>query len=47
MVPIHYGLNDPPHYVEYPGALDKTLELAKEKDVDVRPLQPGEEMKLD
>ena len=47
MVPIHYGLNDPPHYVEHPEALEKTIRLAAEKKVEVSPLQPGEGMKLE
>lgn len=47
VVPIHYGLNDPPYYVETPDPLGQFLELTKDRGIDVKPLKPGDEMTLD
>jgi L-ascorbate metabolism protein UlaG (beta-lactamase superfamily) len=42
VVPIHYGLNDPNEYVEYPNALPTFLQAAKQRGVRVDVLQPGQ-----
>ncbi len=47
MVPIHYGLNDPPHYVEFPEPLEAAMQYASGKDISLRPMNPGEEIRLD
>ncbi len=44
VIPIHYGLNDPPYYLEYPEALERTLEEAGRRDVDVIELRPGDKV---
>jgi len=41
-VPIHFGLNDPPHYVEVAQPLQTFERLAAEQDVLVQALVPGE-----
>lgn len=42
LLPIHYGLNDPPYYVEVENNLEVLLEQAASREVTVLPLQPGE-----
>lgn len=42
VVPIHYGLEDPPDYVEVEEPLKNFLRLAGEDHVSVRALRPGE-----
>jgi L-ascorbate metabolism protein UlaG (beta-lactamase superfamily) len=42
LVPIHFGLNDPPDYVEIENALEKTLAHAKRRGVRAVHLKPGE-----
>jgi L-ascorbate metabolism protein UlaG (beta-lactamase superfamily) len=42
LVPIHYGLDDPPYYVETPDALSRVVDLAQEKGVTIRPMKPGD-----
>jgi L-ascorbate metabolism protein UlaG (beta-lactamase superfamily) len=46
LVPIHYGLNDPPHYVEVENALQKTLAHAKRRGVRAQHLKPGQNLKI-
>jgi len=40
--PIHYGLNDPHVYAEYPNALPAFLAAAKQRGVRVDVLEPGQ-----
>jgi L-ascorbate metabolism protein UlaG (beta-lactamase superfamily) len=47
VVPIHYGLNDPPYYVETPDALETLQVTAQRREVPVVHLLPGEYMHLD
>ncbi len=42
LVPIHYGLNDPPHYVEIEDPIGTLKKVAKRRDVTVVNLKPGE-----
>lgn len=42
LVPIHYGLNDPPGYVEVHEPLAAVLEAAARRGVGVIQLRPGE-----
>lgn len=42
LVPIHYGLNDPPNYVEVNEPLATLFKIAKRRDQQVRHLAPGE-----
>lgn len=42
VVPIHYGLNDPPHYVEVKDALESLVAQAAARGISVVPLKPGE-----
>lgn len=44
VIPIHYGLNDPPYYLEYPEALARTLDEASRRDVDIVDLKPGDRL---
>jgi L-ascorbate metabolism protein UlaG (beta-lactamase superfamily) len=44
LVPIHYGLNDPPHYVEVPRPLHTLQEAAAGRNLDVIHLLPGEKL---
>ena len=46
IIPIHYGLNDPPRYVETDDPLNSLLKIAKERGQRVRHLVPGEELTL-
>lgn len=41
-VPIHYGLNSPPDYVEVKDPIRQTLTYAKRRGVKVQNLKPGE-----
>ncbi len=41
LVPIHYGLDDPPNYVEVENALEKTLNHASRRGVQAHHLLPG------
>ena len=47
IVPIHYGLNDPPHYVEVENALATLMAVAQRRGVLARHLKPGESLSLD
>lgn len=42
LVPIHYGLNDPPHYVEVESPIANLKKVADRRKVAVRNLLPGE-----
>ena len=42
LVPIHYGLNDPPFYVEVADPLRTARETAARRQVPVRHMLPGE-----
>jgi L-ascorbate metabolism protein UlaG (beta-lactamase superfamily) len=42
LVPIHYGLNSPPDYVEVKDPIGQTLAHAKRRSVIVQNLKPGE-----
>ena len=42
VVPIHYGLDDPPFYVEVKDALKSFLETAKSRNVRAVHLKPGQ-----
>jgi L-ascorbate metabolism protein UlaG (beta-lactamase superfamily) len=42
LVPIHFGLNDPPYYVEVEAPLKTLLRDAAERDQVVRHMKPGE-----
>ena len=42
VVPIHFGLNDPPYYVETADALERFLRRAEARDLPVRHLKPGD-----
>ncbi len=44
LLPIHYGLDDPPYYVEVPDNLEQLLSEAKQREVAVHPLKPGEQV---
>lgn len=41
LVPIHYGLNDPPYYVEVNDPLGALKAIAESRDVEVQHLTPG------
>lgn len=45
LVPIHYGLNDPPNYIEVDQPLQQTLDIAKERNQGVQHLRPGDAFK--
>lgn len=45
LVPIHYGLDDPPHYTEVDQPLQQTLDIAKARDQGVQHLRPGETLR--
>jgi L-ascorbate metabolism protein UlaG (beta-lactamase superfamily) len=47
LIPIHYGLNDPPYYQEVDGPIDALAETAERRDVRIRNLLPGETLTLD
>lgn len=42
IVPIHYGLSDPPYYQEVDSPIDTLLQVAERRNVSVRNLLPGE-----
>ena len=44
LVPIHYGLNDPPHYVEVANPVATLKEVAKRRNVTVENLLPGDKL---
>lgn len=44
LVPIHYGLNDPPYYVESPGVLDSLRAYSQGRPLAVDIINPGEEV---
>jgi L-ascorbate metabolism protein UlaG (beta-lactamase superfamily) len=44
LVPIHYGLNDPPHYVEVDQPLRTLQEAASNRQLEVVHLLPGEKL---
>lgn len=44
LVPIHYGLNDPPNYVEVDDPLGTLLQEAELRGQAVQHLKPGEEL---
>jgi len=46
LVPIHYGLNDPPNYVEVENPVQTLLVDASRRGVGVRNLLPGDNMVL-
>lgn len=46
LVPIHYGLDDPPYYQEVDDPVDALLQSAARRNVIVRRLLPGESFKL-
>jgi L-ascorbate metabolism protein UlaG (beta-lactamase superfamily) len=46
MVPIHFGQNDPPNYVEVENALAKTQAHATRRNIQVRHMLPGESLDL-
>jgi L-ascorbate metabolism protein UlaG (beta-lactamase superfamily) len=46
IVPIHYGLNDPPHYVEVDDPLAKLMAVAQRRGVSAQHLAPGESITL-
>jgi L-ascorbate metabolism protein UlaG (beta-lactamase superfamily) len=47
LVPIHYGLNDPPYYTETPNPLETLKTTAQRRAVPVVNLLPGELMSAD
>lgn len=47
LVPIHFGLSDPPYYVEAPEPLTSLLDIAHDRALPVQHLQPGELLTLD
>ena len=46
MVPIHYGLNDPPNYVEVAEPLETVMSIAQRRGQPARHLAPGERLTL-
>ena len=42
LIPIHYGLNDPPYYEEVEHPIDTLAKVAKRRNVPMRNLLPGE-----
>lgn len=46
LVPIHFGLNDPPNYVEVDEPLKTLQQIAGRRDQPVRHLVPGEKFVL-
>ena len=47
LIPIHYGLNDPPFYTEVDEPLDTLTEIAARRDVPIQHLMPGESVVFD
>ncbi|HMB58830.1 MAG TPA: MBL fold metallo-hydrolase, partial [Xanthomonadales bacterium] len=46
LVPIHYGLNDPPNYVEVDEPVVNLKQQAERRGLDIRNLLPGQTMVL-
>lgn len=46
LVPIHFGLNDPPYYTEVPDPLATLLEVAEQRATEVQHVRPGELLNL-
>ena len=46
LIPIHYGLNDPPYYVEVDEPLETLTQTAKRRNLTIQHLAPGEQMVL-
>jgi L-ascorbate metabolism protein UlaG (beta-lactamase superfamily) len=44
LVPIHYGLNDPPHYVEVANPVSTLRQIAERRKVAIMHLRPGESL---
>ena len=44
LVPIHYGLNDPPHYVEVETPLESALAEAQRRHIKLQHLLPGQQL---
>jgi L-ascorbate metabolism protein UlaG (beta-lactamase superfamily) len=42
LIPIHYGLNNPPAYVEHPNCIEEMKSIAARRNQPCRVLQPGE-----
>ena len=42
LIPIHYGLNDPPHYVEVDEPIDALRKIARRRNLSIQHLLPGE-----
>lgn len=47
VVPIHYGLNDPPYYLEEENALETFQAEADERGVQTRVMNPGESLSIE
>jgi len=47
LVPIHFGLNDPPNYVEVAEPLAAVMDEGKRRQQVVRHMQPGEIIRLE
>ncbi len=47
IIPIHYGLNDPPYYEEVDSPIDTLVQVADRRNMRVRNLLPGESLVLD
>ena len=46
LVPIHFGLNDPPNYVEVERPLESLLSLSQQRGLRATHLTPGEKLTL-
>jgi L-ascorbate metabolism protein UlaG (beta-lactamase superfamily) len=46
LVPIHYGLNDPPHYVEVADPVKTVLAEAGQRGIEARHVLPGGKVNL-
>jgi len=46
LIPIHYGLNDPPNYVEVEHPLESLQQTAARRGLTVQHLAPGEKLSL-
>lgn len=46
LVPIHFGLNDPPFYTEVERPLEVLLETARRRSMEVSVLSPGDRLEL-
>ena len=44
LVPIHYGLNDPPYYTEVEDALEKVIAEGERREQKVQHLEPGQKL---